>query len=90
MKVEYVNHMGGDLSVVNAARVSFNKEAKKLGEKDERLIKYLATHNHWTPFGHTSISLRIRAPIFVARQLVNDIIAPLYPISWKELMKDDH
>ena len=69
MKVEYVNHMGGDLSVVNAARVSFNKEAKKLGEKDKKLIKYLATHNHWTPFGHTSISLRIRAPIFVARQL---------------------
>lgn len=69
MKVEYVNHMGGDLSVVNAARVSFNKEVKKLGEKDKKLIKYLATHNHWTPFGHTSVSLRIRAPIFVARQL---------------------
>jgi thymidylate synthase (FAD) len=69
MKVELVDHMGTDLSVVNAARVSFNKVATELEEKDERLIKYLARHKHWTPFGHTSVSLRIRAPIFVARQL---------------------
>lgn len=69
MKVEYVNHMGGDLSVVNAARVSFNKESKEMCERDERLIQYLVRHSHWTPLAHTSISLRIRAPIFVARQL---------------------
>jgi thymidylate synthase (FAD) len=83
MKVEYVDHMGSDLSVVNAARVSFHKQSewvydsaedwqlnknKKLTDKDVRLIHYLARHNHWTPFGHTSISLRIKAPIFVARQ----------------------
>lgn len=69
MKVEYVDHMGSDLSVVNAARVSFAKEAKEMEERDEKLIRYLAQHNHWTPFGHTSVSLRIKAPIFVARQL---------------------
>lgn len=69
MNVELVDHMGSDLSVVNAARVSFAKEAKEMEERDERLIKYLAKHGHWTPFGHTAVSLRIRAPIFVARQL---------------------
>lgn len=61
--------MGSDLSIVNAARVSFNKISDVLGQGDEKLIKYLAAHNHWTPFGHTSISFRIKCPIFVARQL---------------------
>ena len=69
MKVEYVDHMGDDLSVVNAARVSFDKRHETFQTKDEGLIKYLARHNHWTPFAHTTISLRITAPIFVARQL---------------------
>lgn len=69
MKVEYVDHMGGDLSVVNAARVSFNKKSTELSAKDERLIGYLARHNHWTPFGHTSVTIHVKAPIFVARQL---------------------
>lgn len=68
-KVEYVDHMGSDLSIVNAARVSFNKVSDILEPNDEKLIKYLAMHNHWTPFAHTSISLRIKCPIFVARQL---------------------
>lgn len=67
--VEYVDHMGSDLSVVNAARVSFNKVSTEFSEKDAKLVGYLAKHNHWTPFGHTSISLRIKCPIFVARQL---------------------
>ena len=67
--VEIIDHMGSDLSVVNAARVSFNKQSKELSDKDERLIKYLAKHNHWTPFGHCSVSFRIKAPVFVARQL---------------------
>jgi thymidylate synthase (FAD) len=68
-KVEYVNHMGSDLSIVNAARVSFHKVATKFENKDAKLIKYLADHNHWTPFAHTCVSLRIKCPIFVARQL---------------------
>jgi len=68
-KVEYVNHMGSDLSIVNAARVSFNKISDILTDGDSKLIEYLAKHNHWTPFAHTSISLRVKCPIFVARQL---------------------
>lgn len=68
-KVEYVDKMGSDLSVVNAARVSFNKVSTVFDKADGKLIKYLAVHNHWTPFGHTSLSLRIKCPIFVARQL---------------------
>lgn len=77
MKVTYVDHMGSDLSVVNAARVSFDKESSyvedawgwHLPTKDVNLIDYLAKHKHWTPFAHTAVSLRIKAPIFVARQL---------------------
>ena len=76
--VQYVDHMGTDLSVVNAAKVSFNKESEWedsnatggiLSERDEKLIKYLAIHNHWTPFAHNQISLRIKAPIFIRTQL---------------------
>jgi len=81
--VELIDHMGDDLRVVNAARVSFAKEstwvwlrevdedgnqAKALSERDERLIYYLARHNHWTPFAHCMVTLRLRMPIFVARQ----------------------
>jgi len=86
-EVEYIQHMGSDLTVVNAARVSFEKESEAedweyldlgqasgdfvavLNEKDQKLIKYLAKHNHWTPFGHCQVTFRIKAPIFVARQL---------------------
>lgn len=70
MKATYINHMGTDLSVVNAARVSFAKQHTEFKEdKDTRLIQYLARHGHWTPFGHTSITIHCKAPIFVARQL---------------------
>jgi thymidylate synthase (FAD) len=74
--------MGNDLMVVNAARVSFNKESdwdiepdwnmvreRKLSKKDEKLISYLAKHKHWTPFAHPQITLRIKAPIFIRTQL---------------------
>ena len=68
MKAEYINHMGTDLTVVNAARVSFAKEAEEFSERDGKLIKYLAEHNHWTPFSHPQITLRYTVPIVVARQ----------------------
>lgn len=68
MKVEYVNHMGDDLSVVNAARVSFAKQNNKMIDKDARLIRYLAKHNHWTPFSHTAITLRMGAPVPIRTQ----------------------
>lgn len=82
IEVTLVDSMGSDLSVVNAARVSFDKESqwaigypsqdgsgKKLSEKDAKLISYLARHNHWTPFGHAFATFRVKAPLFVARQL---------------------
>ena len=67
--VQYVSHMGDDLTVANAARVSFNKESEEFGVRDEKLIQYLAKHNHWTPFAHPQITLRIKAPISIRTQL---------------------
>ena len=79
IKVTYIDHMGSDLSVVNAARVSFGKKSQfegrvggpnVLSERDTKLVKYLAKHKHISPFGHAFASFHIKAPIFVARQLV--------------------
>lgn len=92
MNVDYIDHMGTDLTVVNAARVSFDKEStyevvgseesidvesrviyehpkRNLKNSDKKLIKFLAEHNHWSPFAHPQLQLRIKAPIFIARQL---------------------
>jgi thymidylate synthase (FAD) len=66
----YIDHMGSDLSVVNAARVSFGKKSEAFLEGDAKLIKYLAKHKHISPFGHCFASFHVKAPIFVARQLV--------------------
>ena len=88
IKTTYIDHMGSDISVVNAARVSFNRESEPLKwewldlgnrcgdllsvleERDIKLIQYLAKHKHLSPFGHCFASFHIKAPIFVARQLV--------------------
>lgn len=81
IEATYIDHMGSDLSVVNAARVSFGKESEWdllgvdawdciLKAKDAKLIKYLAEHKHFSPFGHAFASFHVKAPIFVARQLV--------------------
>jgi thymidylate synthase (FAD) len=67
--VQYVSHMGNDLTVANAARVSFHKISEEFTDKDGKLINYLAKHKHWTPFAHPQITLRIKAPIFVRTQL---------------------
>ena len=69
MKVELIDSAGGDLSVVNSARVSFAKEAKEMTGDDVKLINYLAKHRHDTPFRHNFISLRCTVPVFLARQL---------------------
>lgn len=92
MEVKFIDKMGSDLSVVNAARVSFSKTSdwiyevveevdidsrtlmsykmpKDLQDKDKKLIQFLARNNHWTPFAHTSLTLHLKVPIFVARQL---------------------
>jgi thymidylate synthase (FAD) len=84
IEVTLIDHMGDDLSVVNAARVSFGKKREALGytgisdgvmctvlhDTDKRLIRYLAKHKHMSPFGHCFASFHVKAPIFVARQLV--------------------
>lgn len=96
IKVELIDSMGTDLSVVNAARVSFDKESewdvvdigapigiKQLSKADSKLIKYLAEHNHWSPFSHAFASFRIKAPIFVARQLVKHTVG----LAWNEVSR---
>ena len=90
IKATLMDHMGSDLTVVNAARVSFGKESHAvawadydyenkarcgdliaiLDPKDQKLIRYLAKHNHISPFGHAFASFHVKAPVFVARQLV--------------------
>jgi len=98
MNVKLIDHMGSDLSVVNAARVSFAKESElewvekensptmyeeTLSDKDKKLIGYLAKHNHWSPFGHASLQFHIKAPIFVARQLVKHQVG----LVWNEVSR---
>ena len=83
MSVRVVDHMGSDLTVVNAARVSFGKTASEMSEKDTKLIRYLAKHGHWSPFGHCSVQFHIKAPIFVARQLVKHQIG----LTWNEISR---
>lgn len=81
MQVDYIDHLGSDLNVVNAARVSFAKEVTKLDlEKDTKLINYLAKHNHWSPLAHTAVTIRVKAPIFMARQFVKHQIG----LVWNE------
>ena len=83
MNVDLIDKMGSDLSVVNAARVSFAKVKTELEDKDEKLIKYLAEHEHWSPFAHASMSFRIKAPVFVARQLVKHQVG----LAWNEVSR---
>lgn len=110
MKAELIDSMGSDLTVVNAARVSFDKESEweiyeapavcpredgsccglgygecpddyyeeVLSEKDQKLISYLAKHNHWTPFSHVQITMRETVPIFVARQRFKHVVGFSY------------
>jgi thymidylate synthase (FAD) len=96
MEVTLIDSMGSDLSVVNAARVSFHKQSDwdfdiedglannlRIKEADAKLINYLAKHGHWTPFGHCFLSFRIKAPIFVARQLVKHQVG----LCWNEVSR---
>lgn len=77
--VEYMDHMGSDLTVVDAARVSFQKMSAldddgNLKTADVRLIKYLAAHNHISPFHHPQIQVRVTIPVFIARQLEKHVV----------------
>lgn len=91
MNVELIDYMGNDLRVANAARVSFAKESDwedcceglVLSEKDSKLISYLASHGHWSPFSHCFLTFRIKAPIFVARQLQKHQVG----LAWNEVSR---
>lgn len=99
IEVQYKRHSGSDKDVVNAARVSFNREIKPkhykgvvgteygivnlLREQDENLIKYLAKHNHWSPFSHCFVTFKVKAPIFVARQLQKHTVG----LAWNEISR---
>lgn len=87
MEAKYVDHMGCDLDVVDAARVSFQKESDwedgSLSDADTKLISYLAKHNHWSPFAHCTVKFRVKAPIFVARQLMKHTVG----FSWNEVSR---
>lgn len=79
IKAEYISHMGSDLTVCDAARVSFAKEASNFSsEQNNRLIAYLASHGHTTPFTHPQITLRETVPIFVARQRFKHVVGFTY------------
>jgi len=102
IKATLKDHMGSDLTVVNAARVSFGKESHAvawldydyedksrcgdliavLEPRDQKLIKFLAKHKHLSPFGHAFASFHVKAPIFVARQLVKHKF-----LRWNELSR---
>ena len=94
MKVDYIQHCGSDLTVVNAARVSFDKASEWetvpqqqgerfwfLSDKDKKLVQYLARNQHTSPFNHSFLTVRVKAPIFVARQLVKHKFMPWNEIS---------
>ena len=83
MNVELKDIMGTDLTVVNAARVSYAGHKDVFEDKDEKLIKFLAVHNHWSPFGHVSLQFKIKAPVFVARQLVKHQVG----LIWNEVSR---
>jgi thymidylate synthase (FAD) len=83
MKVKLLEHMGDDLSVVNAARVSLGRWHDEFNGADARLIRYLAEHKHWEPFAHPQISFRIKAPIFIARQLQKHRVG----FAWNEISR---
>lgn len=95
MNVELIDNMGSDLSVVNAARVSFDKGSdwnywnddgkvkKYMKPKDVKLIEYLAKNKHWSPFSHPQLMFRIKAPIFVARQLGKHQVG----LAWNEISR---
>jgi thymidylate synthase (FAD) len=106
MKAEYIDHLGTDLTVVNSARVSMNKESdweydllvcgdgadsfsKELSTKDTKLVKYLATYNHWTPFSHVMVTMRETVPIFIARQRFKHMVGFTYNEVSRRYVDDD-
>jgi thymidylate synthase (FAD) len=69
IKVEYIDHMGNDLTAVNAARVSYKTESTEVVDRDERLINYLAKHKHLSPFEHCVLTVKITCPLYIRSQI---------------------
>lgn len=76
--VELIDSLGSDLTVVNSARVSFGKRKKELSDGDKKLIKYLADHQHWSPFRHVQLQFHCKVPEFVARQWYKHVVGIAY------------
>jgi thymidylate synthase (FAD) len=84
MKATFIDKMGSDDRVVDSARVSFAKTAAEYTpEQNAKLIAYLARHNHWNPFAHCQMTIHVKAPIFVARQLVKHQVG----LVWNEVSR---
>lgn len=84
--VELVGSLGSDLTVVNAARVSFGKRKAELSDADAKLIRYLAVHQHWSPFRHVQLQFHCKVPEFVARQWYKHVVG----IAYTEVPTVDH
>jgi thymidylate synthase (FAD) len=84
--VELIDALGNDLTVVNSARVSFGKRKTELDAGDEKLIKYLAQHKHWSPFRHVQLQFHCKVPEFVARQWYKHVVG----IAYSEGATNDH
>ena len=89
--VELIDALGSDLTVVNSARVSFGKRKAVLDQSDERLIQYLVSHQHWSPFRHVQLQFHCKVPEFVARQWYKHVVgityseAPTVDHAWNEV-----
>ena len=84
--VELIDALGSDLTVVNSARVSFGKRKEVLNQSDERLIQYLVSHQHWSPFRHVQLQFHCKVPEFVARQWYKHVVG----IAYSEVPTVDH
>lgn len=85
--VEFIEHMGSDLSIVNDARISFNSESKELTPKDEKLIKYLIEHDHTSPLRSSVLKFKVKAPLYITRQIYKHTVASSFvdeQKSWNE------
>ena len=90
MEVTYLDHMGSDLTVVNAARVSFGKRVQEFRpDKDARLLAFLARFKHELPFAHPHVSFHFKAPIFVARQLMKHQVGFVWSEVSRRYVKDE-
>jgi thymidylate synthase (FAD) len=84
--IELIDFLGSDLTVVNAARVSFGNRKTQLDSADEKLIRYLAKHQHWSPFRHVQLQFHCKVPEFIARQWYKHVVG----IAYSEGATNDH